>query len=196
MWYLASIRHRSDPRICVSRARVADRSWCCMISHDRTADQPHQLAGCNNFFGQSSFPDENFFFYSIIIYCTHLYFTKARPYLGPSQPVQSLFQDRILSVPQRKTKRQSTLTICDAKQAVLSPAIGSWASMIMREVVPTTKRRERERERERERGEREGERERGGGGGEGEGETHTDSERQREGGGIDRTWSGGKRVRI
>ena len=36
--------------ICMSRARVADRSRCRMISHDRTADQSHEYLGCNDFF--------------------------------------------------------------------------------------------------------------------------------------------------
>ena len=40
--------------ICASRARVADRSRCRMISHDRTADQSHEYLGCNDFFGQGS----------------------------------------------------------------------------------------------------------------------------------------------
>ena len=31
-----------------SRSRVADRSRCRMISHDRTADQSHEYLGCNN----------------------------------------------------------------------------------------------------------------------------------------------------
>ena len=39
---------------CASRARVADRSRCREISHDRTADQSHEYLGCNDFFGQGS----------------------------------------------------------------------------------------------------------------------------------------------
>ena len=39
---------------CASRARVADRSRCREISHDRTADQSHEYLGCNDFFGQDS----------------------------------------------------------------------------------------------------------------------------------------------
>ena len=39
---------------CASRARNADRSRCCEISHDRTADQSHEYLGSNDFFGQSS----------------------------------------------------------------------------------------------------------------------------------------------
>ena len=35
--------------ICASRAHVADRSRCRMISHDRTADQSHEYLGCNDF---------------------------------------------------------------------------------------------------------------------------------------------------
>ena len=35
---------------CASRARVADRSRCREISHDRTADQSHEYLGCNDFF--------------------------------------------------------------------------------------------------------------------------------------------------
>ena len=35
--------------LCASRARVADRSRCCMISHDRTADQSHEYLGWNDF---------------------------------------------------------------------------------------------------------------------------------------------------
>ena len=40
--------------ICAPRVRVADRSRCCEISHDRTADQSHEYLGCNDFFGQGS----------------------------------------------------------------------------------------------------------------------------------------------
>ena len=36
--------------ICALRARVADRSQCRRISHDRTADQSHDYLGCNDFF--------------------------------------------------------------------------------------------------------------------------------------------------
>ena len=36
--------------ICASRARVVDRSRCCMISHDRTADQSHEYFVCDDFF--------------------------------------------------------------------------------------------------------------------------------------------------
>ena len=38
--------------LCASRARVADRSRCRMISDDRTADQSHEYLGCNNFFAR------------------------------------------------------------------------------------------------------------------------------------------------
>ena len=34
---------------CASRARVAYRSRCRTISHDRTADQSHEYLGCNDF---------------------------------------------------------------------------------------------------------------------------------------------------
>ena len=54
VWYRASVRHRRDPGCCASRAHVADRSRCRMISHDRTADQSHEYLGCNDFFGQGS----------------------------------------------------------------------------------------------------------------------------------------------
>ena len=40
--------------ICASRAHVADRSQCRMLSHDRTADQSHEYLGCDDFFGQGS----------------------------------------------------------------------------------------------------------------------------------------------
>ena len=39
---------------CASRAGVADRSRCRMISDDRTEDQSHEYLGCNDFFGQGS----------------------------------------------------------------------------------------------------------------------------------------------
>ena len=54
VWYRASVPHRRDLSHCASRARVADRSRCRMISHDRTADQSHEYLGCNDFFGQGS----------------------------------------------------------------------------------------------------------------------------------------------
>ena len=36
--------------LCASRAHVADRSRCGIISDDRTADQSHEHLGCNDFF--------------------------------------------------------------------------------------------------------------------------------------------------
>ena len=40
--------------LCASRACVADRRRCRMISDDRTADQFHDYLGCNDIFGQGS----------------------------------------------------------------------------------------------------------------------------------------------
>ena len=56
VWYRASVRHRRNPRyLCVASSRCRYWSQCCMISHDRTADQSHEYLGCNDFFfGQGS----------------------------------------------------------------------------------------------------------------------------------------------
>ena len=58
MWYRApraTVRAIDVTRgICAPRARLANRSQCCMISHDCTADQSHEYLSCNDFFGQGS----------------------------------------------------------------------------------------------------------------------------------------------
>ena len=91
--------------------------------------------------------------------------------LWPRQPKQPLLQDRVLPIPQGQGKAETALPVGDAQEAVLSPAVGTRASMVMREILPTVREggggREGGRGREEEEGKgggrergREGERER------------------------------------
>src|SRR5262249_13843761 len=56
--------------------------------------------------------------------------------LAVGQPEQPLFQDRILPVPQRQGEAEPLLVVGDARQAVLAPAVGSGARVVVREIVP------------------------------------------------------------
>src|SRR5688500_2675150 len=52
------------------------------------------------------------------------------------QTEQPFLQDRVLAVPERQRKAQLLLVIGDAGQAVLAPAVGARARLVVREVVP------------------------------------------------------------
>jgi len=52
------------------------------------------------------------------------------------QPEQTLLEDRVLPVPQRKREAKILSVVRDTCQAVLTPAIGPGASLIVAEVVP------------------------------------------------------------
>jgi hypothetical protein len=56
--------------------------------------------------------------------------------LGAAESEQALLQDRIAPVPQRDREAQARLTITDAEDPVLAPAISATARVIVREVVP------------------------------------------------------------
>jgi hypothetical protein len=56
--------------------------------------------------------------------------------LAVGQPEQALLENRILSVPQRQREAEIFLVVGDARQAVLTPAIGPGARLVVREVVP------------------------------------------------------------
>ncbi len=49
---------------------------------------------------------------------------------------QPLLEDRVLAVPHREGKAQPALAIADAQEAVLAPAIGAAAGVIVREIIP------------------------------------------------------------
>ena len=57
-------------------------------------------------------------------------------YLVSSQTKQPLFQYRIFAVPECQSQAQPTLTICDAQQPVLAPAVSTGPGMVMWEIIP------------------------------------------------------------
>ena len=56
--------------------------------------------------------------------------------LGPGQPERPLLEDRIAPVPQCQAQAQPLLAVAEAGQAVLAPAVGLGAGVVMRQVVP------------------------------------------------------------
>jgi len=56
--------------------------------------------------------------------------------LAVREAEQTLFQNRILAVPQRQRQTQALLVIAETGEAVLAPAIDAAARVIVREVVP------------------------------------------------------------
>src|SRR5678815_61042 len=52
------------------------------------------------------------------------------------QAEHTLFQDRVLSIPERQREADPHLVVADAEDPVLSPAIGPRACLIVGEVVP------------------------------------------------------------
>ena len=61
--------------------------------------------------------------------------------LGAGQAEQPLLQDRVAAVPQREREAEPALAVGDAEQAVLAPAVGAAARVVVREVVPARRRR-------------------------------------------------------
>ena len=56
--------------------------------------------------------------------------------LAVGQPEQALLQDGVPLVPQRQREAQPLLVVADSPQAVLAPAVGARARLVVREVVP------------------------------------------------------------
>src|SRR5690606_4510067 len=56
--------------------------------------------------------------------------------LGPREPEEPLLQDRVALVPEREREAEASAGIAEAEQAVLAPAIGAAARVVVREVVP------------------------------------------------------------
>src|SRR5262249_13377650 len=56
--------------------------------------------------------------------------------LAIGQPKQALLEDRVRTVPQGDGETQPLLVVGDAGQAVLAPAVGAAAGLVVREVVP------------------------------------------------------------
>src|SRR5262249_45113041 len=52
------------------------------------------------------------------------------------EPEDALLQDRVAPVPERKAEAESLLDVAEAGQAVLAPAVGARARMVVREVLP------------------------------------------------------------
>ena len=68
----------------------------------------------------------------------HQYSLTSSPWLrlGAGQPEEPLLEDRVAPVPQRERQAQPLLDVAEAGQAVLAPAVGAGAGMIVREVGP------------------------------------------------------------
>src|SRR5262249_20762287 len=52
------------------------------------------------------------------------------------QAEQPLLEDRVAAVPQRQRQAQALLVVADAGDAVLAPAVGAAAGVVVGEVVP------------------------------------------------------------
>ena len=52
------------------------------------------------------------------------------------QAKETLFQDRIFSIPQGQRKTEPAFPVGNTQQAILTPAIGPAAGLFMREVFP------------------------------------------------------------
>ena len=56
--------------------------------------------------------------------------------LAVGQAEQPLLEDRVAAVPQREREAQPLLVVADAGEAVLAPAVGARARLVVGEVVP------------------------------------------------------------
>ena len=56
--------------------------------------------------------------------------------LAVGQAEQAFLEDRVLAVPQGQREAESLLVVGNARQAILAPAIGAGASLIVAEVIP------------------------------------------------------------
>src|SRR5262249_48444423 len=56
--------------------------------------------------------------------------------LGAGDAEEPLLEDRIAAVPQRQREAQAALAIADPEEAVLAPAVGAAARVVVREVGP------------------------------------------------------------
>src|SRR5262249_10659413 len=56
--------------------------------------------------------------------------------LVAGEPEQPLLDDRVALVPDREREREPALPVADPEQAVLAPAVGAAAGVVVRERVP------------------------------------------------------------
>ena len=56
--------------------------------------------------------------------------------LGTSESKQPLFENRIAAIPERQREAKPALAIANAQQTIFTPAIGSTASLVVRELLP------------------------------------------------------------
>ena len=61
--------------------------------------------------------------------------------LGAGQAEEPLLEDRVAAVPEGQGEAEPALAVGDAQQAVLAPAVGAAAGVVVREVVPARRRR-------------------------------------------------------
>jgi hypothetical protein len=52
------------------------------------------------------------------------------------EPEEPLLEDGVLAVPQRERQAQPSLAVAEAQQAVLAPAVGAAARVVVRQVLP------------------------------------------------------------
>src|SRR5262249_40964772 len=57
--------------------------------------------------------------------------------LAVGQSKQALFENRILAIPQRQREAEPLFVVGDSGQAILAPAIGPGAGLVVGEVVPS-----------------------------------------------------------
>ena len=61
--------------------------------------------------------------------------------LGAGQAEDPLLEDRVAAVPEREREAERLPVVADAGEAVLAPAVGARAGVVVREVAPTRRRR-------------------------------------------------------
>jgi hypothetical protein len=55
---------------------------------------------------------------------------------GTGQAEKPLLEDGVLAVPEREGEAEAGLVVADAKQAILTPALGTRAGVVVRDSVP------------------------------------------------------------
>src|SRR5262245_46534235 len=58
--------------------------------------------------------------------------------LRVGQAEEALLEDGVLLVPQGQVEAQAALAVGDAEQAILAPAVGATAGVLLREIIPET----------------------------------------------------------
>src|SRR5436305_9403422 len=56
--------------------------------------------------------------------------------LQPGQPEKALLQNRVTPIPKRERETEPLFKVGDSTDAILAPAIGARARVVMREIIP------------------------------------------------------------